>query len=114
MNKLNNMQFNFSKLNTPIQFYEMKSTSNNGMPTKPTPELYYECFAHIESVTLRDYQTAVQTNTQNEIKVFIRDYQGIDNKMQIEFNNQMHNIKSIMPNYRDSNFTVIVAEAVSQ
>ena len=114
MNNLGYMKFNFSKLKTPIQIYEMKSNTNNGIPTKPTPQLFYECFAHVESVTLRDYQTSVQTNTQHEIKVFIRDYDGIDNKMQIKINNQMHNIKSIMPNYRNSNFTVIVAEAVSQ
>lgn len=111
--KINDMRFNFSKLKTPIKIYEMKSTNDNGMPTKPSPVLYYECFAHIESVTLRDYQTAVQTNTEHEIKVFIRDY-PIDNKMQIELDNQLHNIKSIIPNYRGSNFTIITAEAVSQ
>lgn len=105
------MRFNYSKLKTPIQIYKMKTTSNNGLPTKPTAELYYECFSHVELITLKDYQTAVQTNTQHEIRVFIRDY-PIDNKMQIKLNNQIHNIKSIMPNYRNSNFTIIVAEAV--
>lgn len=109
--KINNMRFNCSKLNTPVQFYTV-GVSDDGMPIKPKPELFYECWAHVESITLRDYQTAVQTSTQHQIKVFIRDYADIDNKMQISINDKIHSIKSIMPNYRNSNFTVIVAEAV--
>jgi len=106
------MKFDYSKLKNPVTFYEMKSTSENGMPSKPKPVEFYQCWAHIETVTLRDYQTAISNNTQHHIKIFIRDYEGITNKMQVKYNNNFHNIISVMPSYGNSNFTVVVAEAV--
>lgn len=107
------MKFDYSKLKTSISIFETKTTTNNGIPIKPQPVKFYDCWAYVESVSLRDYQTAVQNNTLNEIKIFIRDYAGINNKMQVEVNGQMHKIKAVMPNYRNSNFTIIIAEAVS-
>lgn len=111
---VNDMQFNFSRLKHPIQIFEMVERRVNGIPQKPTKELFYECFAHIETVSLRDYATSVQTNTQHDLKIFIRNYPNITNKMTIEFDNQNYNIKQIMYNYRNSGFSVIVAEGVSQ
>lgn len=112
--KLNRMRFNFSKLNQPIKIYEVKSQNIDGMPKKPKKELFLECFAHVETVSLKDYETSVQTGTQGNIKVFIRNYPGITNKMKLEHFGQEYNIKQVIYNYRQSGFSVLVAEEVSR
>lgn len=113
--KLNNMRFNFSKLNQPIGIYEVKSVVENGVPQKPKPVLFLECFAHVESVSLKDYQNSVQMGTQHDIKVFIRNYPGITNKMTIKdtVNDQSYKIKQVLYDYRQSGFIVLIAENVS-
>lgn len=112
--KLNNMRFNFSKMNQPIEVFELKTVTEDGIPQKPKPISFLKCFAHIESVTLKDYQTSVQMGTEHQIKVFIRNYPGITNKMQIKHYDQDYNIKQVLYDYRQSGFTVIVGEEVSR
>lgn len=112
--KLNNMRFNFSKMNQPIEIFELKTVTEDGIPQKPKPISFLKCFAHIESVTLKDYQTSVQMGTEHQIKVFIRNYPGITNKMQIKHYDQDYNIKQVLYDYRQSGFTVIVGEEVSR
>src|SRR5699024_9786485 len=108
--KLNNMRFNFSKMNQPIEVFELKTVTENGMTQKPKPVSFLNCFAHIESVTLKDYQTSVQMGTQHEIKVFIRNYPGITNKMMIEHYEQEYKVKQVLYDYRQSGFTILIAE----
>ncbi|MCC2248855.1 phage head closure protein [Virgibacillus sp. AGTR] len=110
---MNKMNFDFSKLNQPIIIYELKTDSDNGMPSKPRKVVFHECFAHVESISLKDYETSVQTGTQHNMKVFIRNYPGITNKMTITHNNQDYNIEQILTNYRQSGFTVLIAKEVS-
>lgn len=112
--RLNNMRFNFSKMHDPIEVLEMKTNSDDGLPSKPKPTTFLKCFAHVETVSLRDYQTSVQTGTEHEIKVFVRNYPGITNKMKIEHYEQEYNIKKVLYDYRQSGFTVIIAEEVSR
>lgn len=112
--KLNNMRFNFSKLNQPIKIYELKISTENGIPQKPKKVMFLECFAHIETVSLKDYQTSVQMGTEHNIKVFIRNYPGITNKMAIEHNGQDYNVKQVIYDYRQSGFSVLVAEEVTR
>lgn len=112
--KLNNMRFNFSKMNQPIEIFELKTVTEDGIPQKPKLISFLKCFAHIESVTLKDYQTSVQMGTEHQIKVFIRNYPGITNKMQIKHYEQDYNIKQVLYDYRQSGFTVIVGEEVSR
>jgi len=112
--KLNNMRFNFSKMNQPVEIFELKTVTEDGIPQKPKPISFLKCFAHIESVTLKDYQTSVQMGTEHQIKVFIRNYPGITNKMKIKQNDQEYNIKKVMQDYRQSGFTVIIGEEVSR
>lgn len=112
--KINNMRFNFSKMNLPIEINEMKTVTENGVPQKPKPVLFLECFAHVESISLKDYQTSAQMGTQNEIKAFIRNYPGVTNKMAINHNGQDYNIKQVLYDYRQSGFSVLIAEEVSR
>lgn len=113
--RLNNMRFNFSKLNNPIEIFEMKSVTENGMPQKPKPVTFLKCFAHLETVSLKDYQTSVQMGTENEIKVFVRNYPGITNKMMIKdiLTEKEYKINHILYDYRNSGFSVLVAREVS-
>lgn len=108
------MRFNFSKMNQPVEIFELKTVTEDGIPQKPKPISFLKCFAHIESVTLKDYQTSVQMGTEHQIKVFIRNYPGITNKMKIKQNDQEYNIKKVMQDYRQSGFTVIIGEEVSR
>jgi len=112
--KINNMRFNFSKLNQPIGIYEVKTVVENGVPQKPKSELFLECFSHVESVGLKDYQNSVQMGTQNEIKAFIRNYPEVTNKMTVKHNGQDYNIKQVLYDYRQSGFTILIAEEVSR
>lgn len=109
---MNKMRFDYSKLNQPIGIYEVKSVTENGVPQKPKPILFLECFAHVETVSLKDYQNSIQTGTQHQIKVFIRNYPGITNKMTINHNEQEYNIKQVLYDYRQSGFSVLIAEGV--
>lgn len=113
--RLNKMRFNFSKLSNPIEVYELKSVTENGMPKKPKPVTFLECFSHIETVSLKDYKTSVQKGTENEIKVFVRNYPGITNKMMIKdlVTKQEYRINHILFNYRDSGFSILMAKEVS-
>lgn len=112
--RLNRMRFNFSKLTNPIEIFELKSVTENGMPQKPKPVTFLECFAHLETVSLKDYQTSIQMGTENEIKVFIRNYPGITNKMMIKdlVTKQKYKINHILFNYRDSGFSILMAKEV--
>lgn len=112
--KLNNMRFNFSKLNQPIEIFEVKSDIENGVPQKPKPVLFLSCFAHVESVGLKDYQNSVQLGTQHQIKVFIRNYPDITNKMTLEHEKQEYNVKQVLHDYRQSGFTILIAEGVDR
>ena len=111
---VNSMRFDFSKLNQPIEIHEMKTVTENGVPQKPESVLFLRCFAHAESVSLKDYETSVQTGTQYQIKVFIRNYPGITNKMTIKHVEQDYNIKQVLYDYRQSGFSVLVAEEVGR
>lgn len=112
--KLNNMRFNFSKMNQPIEISTLETVTENGMPQKPNPVTFLRCFSHVESVGLKDYQTSVQMGTEHQIKVFIRNYPGITNKMQLSHYEQNYNIKQVLYDYRQSGFTVLIAEEVSR
>lgn len=109
------MRFNFSKLTDPIEIFEMKSVTEDGMPQKPKPVTFLECFAHLETVSLKDYQTSVQMGTENEIKAFVRNYQGITNKMMIKdlVTNKEYKINHILYDYRNSGFSILIAKEVS-
>lgn len=108
------MRFNFSKMNQPIEIYELKTVTNEGMPQKPKPSTFLECFAHVESVTLKDYQTSLQMGTEHQIKVFIRNYPDITNKMKIKHYEQDYSIKQVLYDYRQSGFTILIAEEVTR
>lgn len=111
--RLNRMRFNFSKLNQPIKIYEVKSQNIGGRSKKVKVE-FLTCFAHVETVSLKDYETSIQTGTQGNIKVFIRNYPNITNKMMLEHCGQEYNIKQVIYNYRQSGFSILVAEEVSR
>lgn len=113
--RLNKMRFNFSKLTNPIKIFELKSVTENGMPQKPKPVTFLECFAHLETVSLKDYQTSVQMGTENEVKVFIRNYPDITNKMMIKdlVTDQEYKINHILYNYRNSGFSILMANEVN-
>lgn len=114
--RLNKMRFNYSKLNQPIKIYELSTVTDDGMPQKPKEEVFLECFAHVESVSLKDYETSVQTGTEHQIKVFIRNYPNITNKMIIKLHDQdtRYNVKQVIYDYRQSGFSVLVAEEVTR
>lgn len=108
------MRFNYSKLKHPVELFEMKTVTENGTPKKPKTVTFLKCFAHFETVSLKDYQTSVQLGTESEIKVFIRNYPGITNKMMIKdlVTGQEYKIKHVLYNYRNSGFSILIAKEV--
>lgn len=110
-----NMRFDYSKLTNPIEIFEMKSVTDEGMAQKPKPVTFLECFAHLETVSLKDYQTSVQMGTENEIKAFVRNYPGITNKMMIKdlVTEKEYKINHVLLDYRNSGFSVLVAKEVN-
>lgn len=112
--RLNKMRFNFSKLNQPIVIYEVKPHKENGVPQKPKKEEFLKCLAHVETVSLKDYETSIQTGTQYDVKIFIRNYPGITNKMILEYSEQEYKIKQVIFDYRQSGFSIMIAEAVTR
>lgn len=110
------MRFNFSKLDTPIKIYETKTVTDNGIPRPPEKITFLNTWAHVETISIKDYETARQNNTLNNVKLFIRDYPNITNKMQIDIHghNDTYKVDNVLPNYRNSGFTYIDAEVVTQ
>lgn len=115
MNKLGNMHFNFSKCDTPITIHETKSVVENGIPKKPKKVKFLETWAHVETVFIKDFETARQNNTLTNVKLFIRDYPNVTNKMQIDIHGHAdtYKVENVLPNYRNSGFTYIDAKVVS-
>lgn len=107
--------FDVGEMDTPIVFYELSDASQNGLPGRPQETEYYTTFAKQESVSIKDYQTAIMNNTQHEVTFFIRDF-PINNKMIIKRygDDTRYRIKSYQPNYKNSHITVIRTEATSQ
>lgn len=108
------MKFDYSKLKHRVKFYEVETQTENGLPGKEVLKPFHECWAHVETVWLKDYQTAVQNNTLNEIKIFIRQYPGITNKMKVKFDGELHNVKQVMNDYVDNSYMIVVAEVVKK
>lgn len=108
--KINKMRFNFSKLDQPIIISELKQVTENGVPMKPRPVTFLECFAHVETSSLKDYQTSMQSGTKSYTKIFVRNYPGITNKMQIKHNGNDYNVKDVLYDYRSSGYSVLISE----
>lgn len=101
-----------NKMNQIIEFQEKKIINDKGI-SKETYVTVFKAYAHMDTVWLKDYQTAVSSGTQNRVKFTIRFVPvEITNKMHIVFKGQTYKIKEVFPDYTRHEVISIMAEKV--
>jgi SPP1 family predicted phage head-tail adaptor len=76
-------------------------------------EVVYSCWAAIEGLQGREYFAAAAIHEENNMRVTIRMKKGLDSTMNLYWNNQKFNIKSIFPDYLDNSFLTLMCTEVT-
>lgn len=101
-----------NKMNQIVEFKEKRTINDRGI-AKEVYETLFKAYAHIDTVWMKDYQTAISSGTQNRLKFTIRFVPvEITNKMHIVFKNQTYEIKEVYPDYTNHQVITIMAEQV--
>ena len=113
--KYKSPRVNTGDLRTPITFYKY-GESDGPEPGEVEKNILYETWAKVESVWLRDLETAKANGTLSDITVTMRDplneyiptnkdYLSIDAP---EYRNKRFNIKSFQPDLQNKQFITVV------
>lgn len=101
-----------NKMNQIIEFQEKQRINDKGI-SKEEFVTKFKAYAHIDTVWVKDYQTAVSSGTQNRLKFTIRFVPiEITNKMHIQFKGQTYDIKEVYPDFTNHEVITIMAEKV--
>lgn len=107
-------------LRTPITFY-LYEPNSGPEPGEHEKEILYEAWAKIDSVWLKDLETAKANDTLSDITITIRDPQADfipNNKHYIsvdapEYQDKRYNVKHVMPDLQNKDFITVVARLVT-
>lgn len=107
------------QLNTPTIFYEYKPVEGP-YPDETEEKKVYSCWAKVDSVWLRDLETAKQNNTISDVTLTIRDplQEFIPtNKHFIkietfDYKHLVYNVTSSQPNLQSRDYITIIASLV--
>lgn len=116
--KYRKTRVNNGDLRTPVIFYEYRPKKDSPYPDEMEYEKIYECWTKVDTVWLKDLETAKVNNTISDVTLTIRDTQGeyiptnkhflkIDT---IEYKDFVYNIDSIQPDLQNRDFITIVAK----
>lgn len=94
-----------------------ESTSDNPddytlHPTMPEPEVLRTCWAKVEHEGMKDYQTAVQNNTEKQLTFHLRQWPHVTNKMLVRFQGKDLPIEEIVFDYEEKRFMTIITKGV--
>lgn len=106
-----------SDLNTRVTFYEYRPKKDSPYPDEMEHAELYSCWTKVDTVCLKDLETAKQNNTTSDITLTIRDprdsyiptnkhFLKIDT---IEYKDFVYNITSSQPDLQQRDFITIVA-----
>ena len=106
-----------SDLRTRVTFYEYRPKKDSPYPDEMEYAKLYACWAKVDTVWLKDLETAKQNNTVSDITLTIRDprssylptnkhFLKIDT---IEYKDFVYNITSSQPDLQNRDFVTIVA-----
>ncbi|MGG3383077.1 phage head completion protein [Heyndrickxia faecalis] len=105
------------ELRTPVIFYEY-APNDGPEPGETEKQVLYNAWAKVDSVWLKDLETAKANGTLSDLTITIRDPQGDyrpTNKHYIsvevpEYWDKRYNVKSVQPDLQNRDFLTIVAE----
>lgn len=108
---------NNGDLRTSVIFYEYRPKKNSPLPDEYEYAVLYQCWAKVDSVWLRDLETAKQNNTISDITLTIRDPMQEfmpTNKHFIkietfDYEHLVYNVTSSQPDLQHRDFITIVA-----
>lgn len=112
------MWTNFSKLNTPVTFYEYRPKKNSPYPDEKEYATVFECWAKVDRVWLRDLEQAKANGTESDVTIFIRDplTEFIPtNKHYIkiqtyDYEHLVYNVETAQPDLQHRDFVTIVGK----
>lgn len=107
-------------LRTPITFYEY-APNPGPEPGESEKNILYEAWAKIDSVWLKDMETAKANGTLSDITITIRDPHASftpDNKHYISvdadgYRDKRYNVKHVQPDLQNKDFITVVAGLVT-
>ncbi len=108
---------NSGDLRTPVTFYELEP-KDGPEPGEDEKKVLYNAWAKIDSVWLKDLETAKVNGTLTDLNITIRDplddysptnehYVSIDHPM---YRDNKYNVKSVQPDLQNKDFITVVAE----
>lgn len=108
---------NSGDLRTPVSFYEF-APKDGPEPGEEEREVLYSAWAKIDSVWLKDLETAKANGTLTDLTITIRDpimdyvptnkhYISIDHPM---YRDNKYNVKSVQPDSQNKDFITVIAE----
>lgn len=108
------------ELRTPVTFFEY-APNNGPEPGEVETRELYKAWAKVDSVWLKDLETAKANGTLSDLTITIRDPQGDyypTNKHYLsvdarEYQGKRYNIKSVQPDLQNRDFLTIVAEVTT-
>ena len=104
-------------LRTPVKFYEYRP--NQGpIPGESKYDKLFECMAKVDTVWLKDLETAKANNTISDVTLTIRDTKGEfipTNRHYLkieaeEYEDLVYNVFSVQPDLQNRDFVTIVAK----
>ncbi|PKR82567.1 phage head completion protein [Heyndrickxia camelliae] len=107
---------NTGELRTPVVFYQF-SPNDGPEPGEAEKKVLYNAWAKVDSVWLKDLETAKSNGTLTDLTITIRDpqndyfptnkhYLSIDHPM---YRDKRYNIKGVQPDLQNKDFITIVA-----
>ncbi len=108
---------NTGDLRTPVTFYEF-APNEGPEPGEVEKKVLYNAWAKIDSVWLKDLETAKANGTLTDLTITIRDpledyiptnkhYVSIDHPM---YRGNKYNVKSVQPDLQNKDFINVIAE----
>ncbi|MEK5524139.1 phage head completion protein [Heyndrickxia sp. FSL W8-0423] len=108
---------NSGDLRTPVTFYEF-APNEGPEPGEVEKKVLYEAWAKIDSVWMKDLETAKANGTLTDLTITIRDpqmdyiptnkhYLSIDHPL---YKNHRYNVKGVQPDLQNKDFIRIIAE----
>lgn len=100
-------------MNNKIKIIALETDTTKRYPTDPIETVVRECWAEVEHEGMRDYQTAIQNKTVNELSFKIRKSKTpIDNKMKVIFGDKHLKITTVFDDYKDKKKMKIITEGI--
>lgn len=100
---------NIGRMDRRFTIYAMSDDSDDGWEST-SETVFHSGYAEVIDTKARDYQFAVSTGTQNQVKLRMRYKKGITNEMAVELDGERHNIITKLNSHPRNPYMYLVIE----